>query len=48
MREVEEVIKKARSASVPWPNGLPYKLYKNCPQVVKVLWRLIKTAWKKE
>lgn len=32
----------------PRPNGLPYKLYKNCPQGVKVLWKLMKTAWKKE
>lgn len=48
LREVEEVIKKARSVSAPGPNGLPYKLYKNCPQVVKLLWRLMKTAWKNQ
>lgn len=38
LREVEEVIKKAWSASAPGTNGLPYKLYKSCPQVVKILW----------
>lgn len=48
LREVEEVIRKARSASAPGPNGLPYKLYKNCPQVVKALWKLMKTAWRKQ
>uniref|UniRef100_A0A3B4XDA6 Reverse transcriptase domain-containing protein n=1 Tax=Seriola lalandi dorsalis TaxID=1841481 RepID=A0A3B4XDA6_SERLL len=46
LQEVEVVIKKARSASAPGPNGLPYKLYKNCPQVVRVLWRLMRTAWR--
>lgn len=40
--EVEEVVKKARPASAPGPCGLPYKLYNNCSQVVKILWRLMK------
>lgn len=48
LRKVEEVIKKPRSASALVLNGLPYKLYKNCPQVVKVLWKLMKTSWKKQ
>lgn len=47
-RKVEEVIKKAWSTSAPRPNGLPYKLYKNFPQVVKALWKLMKSTWKKE
>lgn len=29
-------------------NGLPYKLYKSCPQVVRILWRLMRTAWKNQ
>ncbi len=48
LREVEDVIRKARSASAPGPNGLPYKLYKNCPQVVRILWRLMRTAWRNQ
>ncbi len=35
--EIREVLKKARSASAPGPNGLPYKVYKNCPQSDKDL-----------
>ncbi|KAJ8351716.1 hypothetical protein SKAU_G00231920 [Synaphobranchus kaupii] len=31
LSEVRAVVKKARSASAPGPNGIPYKLYKNCP-----------------
>lgn len=46
--EIGEVIKRARSASVPGLNGIPYKLYKNCPQVVKILWKLIRVAWKNQ
>lgn len=35
--EVKDVVKRVRSASAPGPNGIPYKLYKRCPQVLKVL-----------
>lgn len=30
LSETREVVRKARSASGPGPNGVPYKLYKNC------------------
>ena len=46
--EVRAVVKKARSASAPGPNGIPYKLYKNCPQVLKCLWKLMSVAWKSQ
>ncbi|KAJ8338476.1 hypothetical protein SKAU_G00374420 [Synaphobranchus kaupii] len=29
------------------PNGVPYKLYKYCPGVRKILWKLLKVAWGK-
>ncbi len=48
LSEVKEVLKRARSASAPGPNGLPYKLYKNCPQVSKILWKPMCIAWKKQ
>jgi len=31
--EIKELLKKTRSKSAPGPNGIPYKLYKNCPGV---------------
>jgi hypothetical protein len=46
-KEVEEVIRKARAASAPGPNGIPYRVYKNCQKVARRLWRLLKVAWKK-
>lgn len=33
---------------LPGPNGLPYKLYKNCSQVTKIWWKLMRIAWKKQ
>lgn len=46
LSEVKQVVKKARSSSSPGPNGVPYKLYKNCPKVLELLWYLMRTAWK--
>ena len=36
-KEVSDVVKKARSASSPGPNGIPYKVYKKCPKILKHL-----------
>ncbi len=43
--EVKQVIQRARSASAPGPNGIPYKLYKSCPGVLKLLWTLMRITW---
>ncbi|KAG1932793.1 hypothetical protein F2P79_020826 [Pimephales promelas] len=48
LNKVRQVVKKARSSSAPGPNGVPYKLYKNCPKVLELLWHLMRTAWKKQ
>ncbi|CAC5417464.1 unnamed protein product [Mytilus coruscus] len=40
-------LKKARAASAPGPNGIPYRVYKNCPNLAKQLWRLIKVIWRR-
>ncbi|KAL1277462.1 hypothetical protein QQF64_024135 [Cirrhinus molitorella] len=45
--EVESTVKRARTASAPGPNGVPYRLYKNAPGVLKYLWKLMKVAWEK-
>ena len=31
LKEVKEVVKKARSGSAPGSNGVTYKVYKKCP-----------------
>ncbi len=37
--EVEKTVRKARAASAPRPNGVPYRLYKNAPEVLWFLWK---------
>lgn len=37
LKEVQEVVKKARASSAPGPSGVPYKVYKNCPLLLKRL-----------
>ena len=44
--EVQKVVKKARAKSSPGPNGIPYLLYKKCPNVLMWLHQLIKSAWR--
>ena len=46
-KEFQAVLKKARTKSAAGPNGVPYKFYKNCPGVAKLLWWYIKGLWKK-
>ncbi|KAK7912981.1 hypothetical protein WMY93_013192 [Mugilogobius chulae] len=46
-KEIVNTVKRARSASAPGPNGIPYRLYKNAPGVLKYLWHQMKLAWKK-
>lgn len=40
-REVQEVVKHARSASAPGPSGIPYKVYKKCPRLLQRLWKFM-------
>ncbi|KAI3364895.1 hypothetical protein L3Q82_001079 [Scortum barcoo] len=44
--EVRQVIHHARAASAPGSNGVPYKVFKNCPGLLRLLWMLMVTAWK--
>ncbi|KAL1279297.1 hypothetical protein QQF64_025970 [Cirrhinus molitorella] len=48
LSEVRQAVKKARSASAPGPNGVPYSVYKNAPDVLKILWKNMKVAWDKQ
>lgn len=38
-------MKKARIASAPGPSGLPYKVYKKCPLLLRRLWKILWTIW---
>ncbi|KAJ8278107.1 hypothetical protein GJAV_G00083890 [Gymnothorax javanicus] len=44
--EVKQVVERARAASAPVLNGVPHRVYKNCPRTLKLLWRLMCTAWR--
>lgn len=46
-REVQDVVKHARSSSAPGPSGIPYKVYKKCPKLLRRLWKLICGIWSK-
>ena len=47
LTEFNEVLKRARSASAPGPNGIPYKVYKNCPKLRHRLFQIIRVVWRK-
>ncbi|GFO23739.1 reverse transcriptase [Plakobranchus ocellatus] len=46
LQEVMAVVSKARAKSAPGPNGVPYLLYKRCPNVLKKLHKILRSAWK--
>ncbi|KAI8490092.1 hypothetical protein Bbelb_321620 [Branchiostoma belcheri] len=48
LSEVVKFIDKARTASAPGPNGVPYKVYKKCEQLRKRLWKLLKVVWRQD
>ena len=45
LHEIRDFVRKARSKSAPGMNGISYKLYKNCPNVLKQLACLLQRAW---
>ena len=47
LQEVKDIIKKARAGSAPGPNGIPYKVYKQCPLLTRRLWRLLRVVWRR-
>ena len=47
MKEFTLVLRKTRNRSVPGPNGIPYKVYKKCPSVARLLWLYLRALWMK-
>ena len=39
--EVKDFVRKARAKSTSGINGISYKLYKRCPEVLTSLWKLL-------
>ena len=44
--EVKCVVKHARSASAPGSSGITYAVYKNCPRLLRRLWKLLQSVWR--
>ncbi|XP_060938981.1 uncharacterized protein LOC133018922 [Limanda limanda] len=47
LKEVREVVCKARASSAPGPSGTSYKVYKNCPKLLLRLWRILRVFWRR-
>ena len=47
-REVVEVVRRAKALSAPGPNGVPYRVYKSAPGILKILWRHMRVVWEKQ
>lgn len=47
LKEVQEVVRKARFRSAPGPSGTSYKVYKYCPKLLHRLWRILRIIWRK-
>ncbi|XP_061878077.1 uncharacterized protein LOC133630482 [Entelurus aequoreus] len=46
-KEIQEVVRRARTSSAPGPSGVPYKVYKNCPRLLCRLWKILKMIWRR-
>lgn len=46
-REVQEVVSAARTSSTAGPSGVPYKVYKHCPELLEILWKILQVVWRR-
>ncbi|KAJ3614742.1 hypothetical protein NHX12_018312 [Muraenolepis orangiensis] len=47
LKEVREVVHKARASSAPGPSGTSYKVYKYCPKLLLCLWYILRVFWRR-
>lgn len=47
LKEVREVIRKARAGSAPVSSNTSYKVYKNCPKLLFRLWKILCVFWRR-
>ena len=40
-------LRKTRTKSAPGPNGVPYRVYKRCPEVAKLIFHYLRSMWVK-
>lgn len=46
-KEIQTVVKAARTSSAPGPNGVPYLVYKRCPKLLHRLWKILRVIWRR-
>ena len=46
-KEFCKKLRKTRTKSAPGPNGVPYRIYKKCPDVARLLWQNLCELWKR-
>ena len=46
-KEVVDKVMRARAASAPGLNGVPYKVDKHCQRLTRHLWWLIRVIWRR-
>lgn len=42
---VQEVNTAARASTAPRPIGVPYKIYKHCPELLRIIWKILQVIW---
>lgn len=47
LKEVREIVHKARASSASGPSGTSYEVYKNCPKLLLRLWKTLRVFWRK-
>ena len=45
-KELKTILKRTRNASSPGQNGLPYRMYKRCPRLLRTIWSLMCVVWR--
>ena len=48
LSEIKDFVRKAQAKSSPGINGISYKLYKRCPKILVLLWKLLREAYTKK
>ena len=46
--EFKTKLKSRRNKSSPGPNGVPYLVYKRCPRVTLIIFKILSTLWEKK
>lgn len=46
-KDVQELVKAARGSSTLGPDGMPHKTYKCWPELLRILWKILRVIWRR-